>query len=91
MPTREARREPGESVIAPAPQGLSLNDLGRPFTRDFVRLQGTDGRSMFPSASRPQRTPQHAFEHSVETIDSREEWGCSCGGLGARGSGRQCS
>lgn len=73
-PTHEARREPGESIMAPAPQGLSLNDLGRPFTRDFVRLQGPDGRSIFPSAAQPQRTPQHAFEHYVETIDSREEW-----------------
>lgn len=73
-PASPAKRAPGESIVAPAPQGLSLNDLGRPFTRDFVRLQGTDGRSMFPRAEGPRRTPQHAFEHSVETIDSWEEW-----------------
>lgn len=84
-PTPEGGREPGESIIAPAPQGLSLNDLGRPFTRDFVRLQGTDGRSLFPAASQPQRTPQHAFEHYVETIDSGEEWAAHAAawGLGA--------
>jgi hypothetical protein len=84
-PTQEPSREPGESIIAPAPRGLSLNDLGRPLTRDFIRLQGPDGRSMFPSAAQPQRTPQHAFEHHVETIDSQEEWAAHAvaWGLGA--------
>lgn len=84
-PTPDVRREPGESIIAPVPQGLSLNDLGRPFTRDFVRLQGTDGRSLFPAASQPRRTPQHAFEHYVVTIDSGEEWAAHAAawGLGA--------
>ncbi len=66
--------ERGETLIAPAPHGMSIDDLGRAFDHDFVRLQGEGGKSLFPQADAPRRSAQHALEHQLEVIDSREKW-----------------
>lgn len=80
-PSRDAtkRRGPGASFLASAPPGMSLNDLGRPFTADFRRLQGPDGQGLFPKAGPAMRTPQHVFEHDVDTIESEEELAANAG------------
>lgn len=82
--SNEDRRGPGDSFIASAAPGISLNDLGRPFTQDFQRFQGSDGRSLFPKAGPILRTPQHLFEHDVDTIDTVEELAANAGAWGIR-------
>lgn len=84
-PGTASRRGPGQSIVASAPPGLSLRDLGRPFTADFRRYQGADGQTLFPKAGSPLRTAQHAFEHDVDVIDTEEELAANAGawGIGA--------
>lgn len=85
LPQRsDTPRGPGESFIASAPPGLSLNDLGRPFTSDFQRFQGSDGQPLFPKAGAVLRTPQHLFEHHVDTVDTEEELAANAGAWGIR-------
>lgn len=77
-------RGPGHSFIASAPPGLSLNDLGRPFTADFRRFQGSEGQSLFPEAGPVLRTTQHLFEHDADSIDSDEELAANAGAWGMK-------
>ena len=61
---------PGETFIAAAPRGMSPNDLGRPYTADFIRLQGEDGQSLFPHAGAASKTSQNFMEHNFVIVDS---------------------
>lgn len=49
---------------------MSPNDLGRPYTADFIRLQGEDGRSLFPEAGAARKTSQNFMEHNFVIVDS---------------------
>ena len=84
-PTRTRPRPtppPGKAFIAAAPQGMSLNDLGKPYTADFVRLQGKEGQSLFPSASRPRATEQGRVDHAFVFADSQMKLGANASGWG---------
>ena len=87
--TDARRATPGESLIASAPPGLSRRDLGRPFTADFRRFQGTDGQTLFPVAGAVLSTPQHAFEQQFDTIDSEEELAANASAWGIRTGGSE--
>jgi hypothetical protein len=77
---------PGESMVAAAPRGLSLNDLGRPYTADFVRLQGAGGQTLFPHARAPQRSPQGSMEHYFVVADSEQTLAASASAWGLGGN-----
>lgn len=88
---------PGRSFIAAAPRGFSLNHLGKPYTADFVPLQGAEGRSLFPDAGPPSVSPQAYMEHAFVFADSEEvlaanasAWNLALG-YGARTSRRFAS
>jgi hypothetical protein len=87
---RKETPAPGESFIAAAPRGFTTNDLGRPFTADFRRLQGDDGKSLLPHAGAPTQSHQGYMEHSFIAAESKRDisahasaWGLA-GGAQAR-------
>lgn len=60
------------SFLAAAPQGMSLDDLGRPYDRDFQRVQGPGGASLFPKAPAPAGTLQARMDHQFVTAEDEE-------------------
>lgn len=78
---------PAPSFTAAAPRGFTKNDLGKPFTADFTRFQGAEGRTLLPTAGEPTRTPQGYMEHAFVIADSEQTlsahasaWGIQIGG-----------
>lgn len=78
---------PSPSFIAAAPRGFTKSDLGKPFTADFSRFQGADGKTLLPTAGEPTRTPQGYMEHAFVIADSEQTlsahasaWGIRIGG-----------
>lgn len=78
---------PGESFVAAAPPGMSAKDLGRPYTVDFVRLQGVEGKTLFPNAGPPSSTPQNTMEHSFVIAESERTLAANASAWGILGAG----
>ncbi|MGB1016281.1 MAG: hypothetical protein ACPG4T_19245, partial [Nannocystaceae bacterium] len=78
---------PGESFIAAAPRGMSAKDLGRPYTVDFVRLQGVEGQTLFPNAGTPSKTGQNIMEHSFVIAENERTLAANASAWGIVGVG----
>jgi hypothetical protein len=68
-----------------APQGFSLNDLGRPFDENFQRLQGEAGASLFPKASQPVPTPQNLMKHELVIVEDENTFAANASAWGVEG------
>jgi hypothetical protein len=77
------------SVVAPAPEGVGPQDLGRPYDVKFRALHGEGSRSLFPNREPAERRKHRLFEHNMVAITSQEGldahfsvWGVGGAGLG---------
>lgn len=68
----ESREHASVSFLASAPQGLSMNDLGRPFNKNFQRLPGRDGATLFPLSPQAIVTPQNLMKHEVSIVEDAQ-------------------
>ena len=74
LPSSPSLGKPGKTILASVPQrGITDSDLGAPYDRYFHRLQGPQGRSLFPNSRHPKHVKQNYFEHRRTVIETREE------------------
>jgi hypothetical protein len=55
-----------------APLGMSLKDLGRPYTAGFQRIQGPGGASLFPKSGEPSPTKQNLMKSEALVIEDEQ-------------------
>ena len=78
--------ESGATVLrSSAPQGMSLNDLGRPFDASFQRLQGPDGANLFKDAKLLPPTPQNSMQHEFVLVEDTQTFAANAGAWGFEG------
>jgi hypothetical protein len=75
-----------DQIQATAPLGMSLNDLGRPFDKNFQRLQGADGAILFQTSKQPAPTAQNLMKHELLIVEDGREFAANASAWGVVGS-----
>jgi hypothetical protein len=74
------------TIMAAAPIGLSHSHLGRPYSATFEPLIGKDGKTLFPSAKKPNVETINEFPYDVVEIDNSHQLRANARAWGVAGS-----